>query len=237
MARRPLKRHVQQDLRLDSPRHGGKRAGAGRPRKPGRRRVAHTTRAAVKPRFPLHVTLRVCRDVPRLRNFALVPTLRRAFVGGNAKPGFRICQFSIQGNHIHLIVEGSDAHAVARGMQGFAVRLARTLNTRIGRDGRVFDDRYHARALETPSETRAALLYVLNNARRHYEYLPARFGGIDPFSSAYHFDGWRDHAWRDGLEPPPDKPVARACSWLLTTGWRKRGLIATTETPAPATPR
>ena len=160
--------------------------------------------------------------------------LRHAFVQGCRKGAFRICQFSIQGNHIHLICEATDNEALARGIQGWSVRVARGLNGHLGRGGAVFDDRYHVGILTTPTRTRNALCYVLLNARRHGEALDPRFGGIDPFSSAWWFDGWSDSSWKVGLDPPEVRTVAAAESRLLAVGWKrsKRGLLAIDEVPA-----
>jgi hypothetical protein len=139
---------------------------------------------------------------------------------------FRICQFSIQGNHIHLICEASDNARLARGIQGWSVRVARGINGHLGREGSVFDDRYHVAVLTTPTQTRHALCYVLQNARRHGERLDSRFGGMDPFSSAWWFDGWKDERWKLGIPPPEMRTVAPAESWLLMTGW-KRAIVPT----------
>jgi REP element-mobilizing transposase RayT len=171
-------------------------------------------------------------DVARLRNFALCPVLRRAFVHGCRKDAFRICQFSIQGNHIHLICEAKDATSLAAGVQAWAVRVARGLNRTLGRAGRVFDDRYHCEVIKSPRQTRAALCYVMQNARRHGASIDPRWNGVDPFSSAWWFDGWRDDGWRRGLRPPDERTVAPAGSWLLRVGWRRHGLLALDEVPA-----
>jgi REP element-mobilizing transposase RayT len=170
--------------------------------------------------------------VGRLRRRKLVPVLRAALVGGAVKEGFRICQFSIQGNHIHLIAEARSNLALSRGMQGFKIRAARRLNRALGRSGRVFSDRYHDVHLTTPRQVRAALCYVLGNARRHGERLDPRWGGVDAFSSAWYFDGWSTDGWRAQVVPPRgEPPVAPAESWLLGTGWRRCGLIGVTEVP------
>ena len=213
---------------------GGRRPRAGRKRRAPRPRVPHRRRAALASRFPVHVTVRLADGLPRLRGFEVAKVLRRAFVHGCNKGRFRICQFSIQGNHIHLICEAADATALARGIQGFKVRVARGLNRRWRREGGVFDDRYHAETLETPRQTHAALRYVLLNARHHNVTLPAWCHGVDPFSSAWYFDGWRDDTWRTGLSPPEDgegPSVAPAHSWLLRTGWRRHGLIDVADRP------
>jgi putative transposase len=222
---------------------GGRRDGAGRkPTEPGRSRLRHAKRPVTAARFPIHVTKRVRRDVPRLRRFELCSVLRRAFVYGcrraatvdGAEVEFRICQFSIQGNHIHLICEASNNTALARGIQGWSVRVARGLNGHWERAGSVFDDRYHVEILTTPSQTRHALCYVLQNARRHGERIDSKFGGMDPFSSAWWFDGWKDETWKLGIPPPEMRTVAEPQSWLLRVGWKKAklGAISITEVPA-----
>jgi hypothetical protein len=223
--------------------HGGRRDRAGRkPNEPGRPRLRHVARPAMQARHPVHITKRMRADVPRLRRFELCKVLRRAFVHGctmrvvveGAEIAFRICQFSIQGNHIHLICEASDSVALARGIQGWSVRVARGLNGFWGREGSVFDDRYHAKVLTTPSATRHALCYVLQNARRHGERLDRKWGGMDPFSSAWWFDGWKDETWKSGLAPPELRTVAAPETWLLRVGWTRArfGLIAIDEIPA-----
>jgi hypothetical protein len=52
-------------------------------------------------------------------------------------------------------------------MQGLAIRIAKGLNRLWGRKGKVFEDRFHERVLETPREVRTALAYLVHNARRH----------------------------------------------------------------------
>ena len=214
--------------------HGGAREKAGRkPTVPGRARLRHDKRPALAARFPVHVTKRVRRDVTRLRRFELAKVLRAAFVHGCRRGEFRICQFSIQGNHIHLICEASDTTQLARGIQGWSVRVARGLNRHLARKGSVFDDRYHVEVLTSPTQTRNALCYVLQNARRHGEILHPAFNGMDPFSSSWWFDGWRDTSWKSGLAPPEARTVADPETWMLRVGWRRSraGLIAIDEVP------
>src|SRR5687768_184511 len=79
----------------------------------------------------------------------------------------RIVHFVVERDHIHLIVEADDARACAQLMQRLQIRTARGLNAVLGRSGRVFVDRYHVRALETPPEVHYAVTYVLNNHRKH----------------------------------------------------------------------
>ena len=148
---------------------------------------------------------------------------------------FRIVHFSIQHDHVHLMIEASSKAALARGMKGLACRLAKTLNRTAGRRGKVLRDRYHARPLTTPLEVRNCLRYVLQNAAKHAEAdpmpdLPAIVvDGIDPWSSATWFNGWQH-------PPPPalDSPVAPPQTWLMHFGWKRHGLLRCGEIPAGA---
>src|SRR5829696_1180165 len=238
---------LQLRLRLPKPQpkptHGGARKGAGRKRTlPGPPRLPHHARPRMDERIPFHITRRIRRDVGRLRGWHFFKVLRSAFVNGCLKQvddagaiEFRICQFSIQGNHVHLIGEATSNVALARGMTAWSMRMSRGINRQLERTGGVFDDRYHIELLRSPTQTRNALCYVLQNARRHRERPDPRFNGMDPFSSAWWFDGWDDDSWREGIPPPDVKPVAEARSWMLREGWKraKRGLLAIHEVPGP----
>jgi REP element-mobilizing transposase RayT len=172
-----------------------------------------------------------------MRTEARAAVVRKAFVAGCERTRFRIIDWSLQGDHLHLIVEARDTSCLSRGMQGFCVRVARRLNAHIGRSGAVFAERYNARELKSPNEVRNARAYVMNNARRHDvqsggELAPS---GVDPFSSWAWFDGWRDcpsallRKARAG--PESESPVAEARTWLMKKGWRRHGLIRLEEIP------
>jgi len=79
-----------------------------------------------------------------------------------------------------LLVEADTPTGFERGVRGLAIRVAKAVNRVLARHGRVWGVRYHARLLRTPREVRNALVYVLNNFRKHFH--AAR--GLDPCSSA-----------------------------------------------------
>jgi REP element-mobilizing transposase RayT len=219
---------------------GGARAGAGRKRKANRARVAHLKRSPLNPNHPTHVTLRIEAGLENLRNRREFECVRQALVAGADRFGMRLVEFAVLSNHLHLVCEADDERALARGMKGLCVRIARTLNRLWNRVGSVFSDRYHAHVLKTPREVRNALTYVLHNAARH----GARLGGPDPCSSGPWFVGWRHE-----LEPvrvstsptaarsrvAPTSPLPRALTWLLREGWRRHGALD--PVPPPFTRR
>jgi REP element-mobilizing transposase RayT len=190
--------------------------------------VTRRRRPEIDGRTPVHVTLRMRPEIARLRRRDQYRAVRAALLRVVDRDGCRICQFSIQANHLHLIVEPESKGGLASGMIAFKTSCARRLNGLVGRRGRVFEDQYHARYLTNPAQVRAALCYVLNNWRRHGEDRTHTDWRTDPFSSAAYFDGWRDCWPREELEP---RPVASARTWLLTTGWRRHGAIGIREVP------
>jgi putative transposase len=232
---RPRKHHQQ--LTLDQARkpdgkHGGWRPGAGR--KPSKTSRPHVARPKVATAHPCHVTLRVVAGI-RLRNERMLEVIRGAIEAAH-RDDFRVTHFNVLGNHLHLVTEQANERALARGMQGLKVRIAKRVNRVLGRSGEVFSERYHARALTSPREVRNALRYVLCNARHHAQDRGQRLARtwIDPYSSAPWFDGWRDAIVEQPWLRPLFRrlaPTAPAKTWLLTHGWRKHGLLAFDEVP------
>ena len=254
-----MARRVHKQLDLPTPpTWGGKRKGAGRPPKGTRAGVPHASRPPHAARHPLHVTLRASRrDLPSLREHrvaaAIGLVLKRhgaaatATTAGPHAPGargaalarrlrtasrLRVVHFSIEPDHVHLLVEAVDAVALGRGLQGLASQLARRVNAALGRCGQVFADRYHAHALRAPREVRNALVYVLQNHRKHVT--PARGlespfpAWVDPLSSAAWFDGWLGQPGRFRTDAPP---VVPARPWLAAAAWRLHGLVHPAERP------
>lgn len=190
----------------------------------------HAKRPVFERRTPVHVTVRVRNDVATLRNRSLLRLFHDAFAAALDRFGMRVVEFSIQGNHIHLVVEADDSRALSRGMQGLLIRLAAALNARLRRAGSVFRDRYHPVLLKTPRQVRNALAYVLNNARKHARQrglrLPADW--VDPLSSGPWFTGWTSRI--RGPDPGP-RPTGTPRTWLLARGWTRHGLIPLASAP------
>lgn len=251
--------------RTPEPHHGGWRPGAGRPKKPGAvshdarpdepsRFPQHVTlrvadgvpslaRAGV-----LKLIRRAIRDSQKVgaaheTKLAHARGMRGATPGRKAVAavqsaggrGFRIVEFNVLGNHVHLITEADGKAALASGVAGFEVRVAQRVNALLGRRGKLFPQRYHARALKTPREVRNALRYVLLNRKHHAAEQRFTRTWIDPCSSAAWFAGWAepvrvDEPWKRELIGLP-QPTAPPATWLLATGWKRHGLLRFDERP------
>ena len=130
-----------------------------------------------------------------MRKREIFQAIQEALRAGGNRFGFRLVHFSVQGNHVHLIVEAIDSLSLTRGMQGLMVRIARAINRAARRRGKVFADHYFARELRTPAEVRRAVRYVLDNHLVHANAEPR----TDPCASR--------------------APLVAPRTWLLCIGW------------------
>ena len=183
---------------LSFPSHGGRRDGAGRPHG---NRVSHAARPRFRRATPVHVTLRMRDHVWNLRSKRSFQRIRSCFEKARGRFGARLIEFSVQGNHLHLILEADDNEALARALQGLCIRIAKTLNKMMGRAGKIFGDHYHARLLSSPTELANAIAYLLGNAAHHFGV-----AGRDLYSSA---------------EPDAREVLSEPRTWLLSIGWRR----------------
>jgi len=200
---------------------GGRRPGAGRKLRADRPCIPHRPRGDVRPCQPVHVTLRMADHVWNLRSQRSFAIVHRALAGVQHRRDFRVTHFSIQGNHIHFIVEAGGHRPLATGMRALSIRLARGLNAMMGRTGPVFEDRYHAHVLRTPAEVRNAIRYVVGNFASHAARRGERVGAawVDPFSSEA---GTEPRSAQPSLWP--EKVTAAAGTWLLRTAASKVGV-------------
>lgn len=192
-------------LRLSGERRGGARLGAGRKRSPrNQRRTPHRARPVHRAAHPVHVTLRA--SLRSLRSQHVAQTVLGAFRASN-RDDFRIAHYSVQANHVHLIVEAENAKALSSGVRGLMVRVARRVNRLLFRRGHFWGDRWHGHALTGPRQVRNALVYVLQNHRKHARSPTVPL--LDPLSSAQWFEGFAAALPRDfrSIGPPCTLPA------------------------------
>jgi hypothetical protein len=236
---------------------GGRRKGAGRKKTSGA--TPHRKRPPLASRHPVHITLSVDPNLPHeglrrpdlsaciedcLREIrrgagagagagagSAAPSTPKNRGGAGARTDFRVVHYSIQRHHLHLVVEAANREALSRGMQGLTIRVAKRINKVLGRRGKVFIHRYFETVVKSARQARNVLSYVLLNTQRHLAQSGQRCepGWIDPCSSGRYFDGWRGFRVR----PPPDEEpsVSEPHTWILSTGWRRFGLVSLDAVP------
>ena len=171
--------------------------------------------------------MRAVRGLPSFRQERLFEAFEKAF-RTTRREDFRIVEYSVQDNHVHLLVEANDNDALARGMKSFSVRANRLFNSALGRGrGRVWADRYHRRTLTSPRQVRSALVYCINNYKKHFRVT----GGaprLDPYASGLWFEGWVGTRSREEARA---RPTEEPSTFLLRTGWQRHGLLHPGEVP------
>ena len=234
---------ITKQLELQFRQHGGKRKGAGR-KKSDKSLVNHLKRPKLNGREPINVTQRLVEGLPSIRNPQLMYAFARA-VELAKRFGLYVVHYDIQSNHIHLLVEAADKETLSRGMRSLGTSLAIAIKRvcgLVGR-GRVFKGRYHARILQTPTEVKRALRYVIFNLAKH-----KNCGAIvDPYSSVHTLerleglvteeeyvrirkDTGRRPIWHHAVL----QAVSEAGTYLLSVGWRKSRAVVTDAWPKKA---
>jgi putative transposase len=199
----------------------GKRTGGPARAASSRPRVWHRRRPEHAKRHPVHVTLRALHVLPSLRSQRIMRLLQR-IVEEPRFEGFQVMHFTIQRDHLHLVVEAGDKRNLSSGVRSLVIRLALRLNRLLGRRrGKLWADRYHRADLTSPRRVRNVLAYVYANFKKHGGY-PADLSALDVFSTAASFDGWAERLPR--FEPPAP-PLPAPSTWLLSVGWRRHGLL------------
>ena len=87
------------------------------------------------------------------------------------------------------------------------------MNSAMKRRGKLFAQRYHAKQLTTPTQTRNALRYVLLNRKHHAAEKRFSKTWFDPYSSAAWFEGWaeplRINTWWQAALVEEERPTRR----------------------------
>ena len=160
------------ELNLYKGRHGGRRRGSVRKRIHSKG-VAHRTRERISHRTPLHINFRFRKSI---RNKESLRLLKKAILNARSK-GLQVIHFSLQSNHIHLIVEATDNNTRTKGMRSLTITFAKGLM-----QGRIQVQRYHLHVLRSLRETRNAVFYVLFNQQKHEK---GTYSSIDHYTSAF----------------------------------------------------
>lgn len=150
--------------------HGGKRKGSGRKRIRSKG-VAHRNREKVTRHTPLHINFKFKTTI---KNKFCLRLLKRAIVNARAF-GLRVIHFSLQHNHIHLIIEADNNDILTTGMRSLTITFAKGLKI-----GKVQVERYHLHVLKSIRETKNAINYVLFNKQKHEK---GKYSIVDEYCS------------------------------------------------------
>ena len=196
---------------------GGRRPGSGKRLLPWRKSAPHRPRTGPPTWAPYHVTLSRLPGLPNLRRQETLSFTLRTFQAKSLLPGFRLVAWTLQRNHLHLLVEAASKDHLSQALKSLQIRLARGWNRLWNRRGPVFAGRFHSRLVLDRADALRTLHYVLKNHYRHGFCWDLPF---DPASSALWTDVWLErNLWekdrrRFGVPAQP-RPIASPVTPLL----------------------
>jgi hypothetical protein len=132
-----------------------------------RPRVLHRQREGVVARLPVHVTIRLRRGIPTLRQPRFVRRFRSSLSEACVRHGFRVVHYSIQRDHVHLLIEAQSNHSIR-----LRDEECRCAHRQLANPALPAQRQSARRSLSLASVTHAlevhrALRYVLLNHRHH----------------------------------------------------------------------
>lgn len=139
--------------------------GAGRPAIHDRG-IRHIARDEIKKPIPLHLTIKIEKTKAGLKNKAMLKLLHHCIKKSRMK-GLRIVHYTLEFDHVHLLVEATNKETTSKGMQSFGIAFSKGINKLKCLKGRVFKTRYHFRKLNSPREIKNVLNYILGNSIKH----------------------------------------------------------------------
>jgi REP element-mobilizing transposase RayT len=139
--------------------------GAGRPAK-NDAGIRHTSRPLIIKPSSLHLTVKVKHIKADIKNKIILHLLKRAIMNGR-RQGLKIIHFSLEYDHVHLLIEADNNTLLGKGMKAFGVTFAKAINRLRKLRGAVYKHRYHFRRIESCSQLKNVLHYIFNNGIRH----------------------------------------------------------------------
>jgi len=128
--------------------------------------IRHTQREQILKLTSLHLTIKIDRQKAGLKNKLVLALLHKAIKKARLI-GLTIIHYTLEYDHVHLLVETRNNEILAKGMQSFGICFSKGINKLKNHKGHVYKTRYHLRILKTFREMNNVIHYILGNAVKH----------------------------------------------------------------------
>ncbi|MEA9355221.1 transposase [Bacteriovorax sp. PP10] len=128
--------------------------------------IRHTKRFRLKKPSSLHLTIKVRENKADIQNKRILKALHNAIRRARLK-GLKIVHYTLEYNHVHLLVESMDNKILHKGMQAFGITIAKAINKIKRTKGAVYKNRYHLRVIDSPRQLKNVLHYIFSNGIKH----------------------------------------------------------------------
>ncbi|MDD4973652.1 MAG: transposase [Bacteriovorax sp.] len=128
--------------------------------------MRHTSRPHLSKACSLHLTVKIKKIKAELKNKSVLSILKRAILNAR-KQGLKVIHYSLEYDHVHLLIEADNNHILSKGMQSFGVTISKAINRMRKLKGGVYKHRYHFRKISSPRQLKNVLNYIFNNGIKH----------------------------------------------------------------------
>lgn len=140
--------------------------------------IRHISRPKLQRPSSLHLTIKVRENKADIQNKKILKALHHAIKRARLK-NLKVIHYTLEYNHVHLLVESSDNKILHQGMQALGISLSKAINRIKRLKGGVYKHRYHFRQISSPRELKNVLHYIFHNGIKHHRTKSI----IDPFNS------------------------------------------------------
>lgn len=128
--------------------------------------IRHVRRLRLKKASSLHLTIKVRENKADIQSKRILKALHHAIKRARLK-GLKVVHYTLEYNHLHLLVESVDNKTLHKGMQSFGITIAKAINKIKRTKGSVYKNRYHLKLISSPRQLRNVLHYIFNNGVKH----------------------------------------------------------------------
>ena len=140
--------------------------------------IRHIKRPKISRLTTLHLTIKVRSNKADIKSKKILKALHHAIKRARLKK-LRVIHYTLEYNHLHLLIECADHKVLHQGMQALGISLSKAINRLKQLKGSVYKHRYHFRKLGPGRELKNALQYIFNNGKKHKRTTSI----IDPYNS------------------------------------------------------
>lgn len=140
--------------------------------------IRHTERPIFKKARSLHLTIKVRENKADIKSRRLLKALHHAIKRARLMK-LKIIHYTLEFNHVHLLVEADNNSTLHKGMQAFGISFSKAINRSKRLKGTVYKHRYHFRQICSSRELKNVLHYIFHNGIKHGRTNSL----IDPFNS------------------------------------------------------
>lgn len=140
--------------------------------------IRHISRERIFKPTSMHITIKVRKNKADIQSKKILKALHRAIFRARIH-GLRVIHYTLEYNHIHLLVEASGHKIMHKAMQAFGISFSKAINKIKQVNGHVYKHRHHLRKITSSIDLKNVLRYIFHNGIHHKR----TYSLIDPYNS------------------------------------------------------